>query len=63
MKTRKLKNWVVYTLVTINFILFILAVGEYESLLLQGVMTMLTIIYTILDYKIITKYGKVENII
>lgn len=58
MKTRKLKNWVVYTLVTINFILFILAVGEYESLLLQGVMTMITIIYTILDYKIITKYRK-----
>lgn len=59
MKTRKLKNWVVYTLVTINFILFIIAVGEYESLLLQGVMAMITIIYTILDYKIIMKYGKV----
>lgn len=63
MKTRKLKNWVVYTLVTINFILFILAVGDYKNLLLQGVMAIITIIYTILDYKIITKYGKVENII
>lgn len=57
MNKRVLKRWVSYLFILINFMLLIVASGEYKSIVIQLFVTVLFIAYTFINYKMLNKYG------